>query len=539
MMKKTILSLITTIGLLPVFVEANTAPEVVIQSATMRPGTTLMDVVFRVNDPDDATVKTRALAFKDGVRSFANVIKPVTFVEGTSAKLGDAIPTNVNHTLTWNVAADWNIDLGQVKFEVLAMDGRGLLPFEWITIPAAGSQPALTVSKNSPTDAQVLNALFWLYASETSNFTLSGGNLVGPIGSDFYGISLASGSSVRPVAKPFLFSTMGLGMDDGILSTAARVSFDVPNDWHATTLGHSGTSVVGWGYNHTGQSIPPSNLTGIVAVAAGPSFSLGLKNDGTVTSWGDVTNPAANPPSNLLGVTAIATDGQYGLAIKADGSVVGWGIGPFYQPISVPGSFTNVVALSAGPAHALALKRDGTVVGLMTDYWNEDRPEIPPGNLTDVIAIAAGGRHSLALKADGTVVGWGNNDYGAAMPPAGLKGVVAIAAGWDNSLALKSDGTVVGWGWNWSGSTSSGSGQPQPSGDWLGQSTPPTGLNNVVAIAAGNGCFAVKRDGTVVQWGMYNAGNYTLPVGLKGVFSVDAGPNHVLVIRFKENGLGQ
>ena len=147
---------------------ANTAPTVVIQSAAMRPGTTLMDVVYRVNDPDDATVKTRALTFVDGVRSFANVLKPVTFVEGTAAKLGDAIPSNTNHTLTWDVAADWNIDLGQVKFEMLAMDGRGLLPFDWITIPAAGGNPALTVSKNSPIDADVLNALFWQYASGDS-----------------------------------------------------------------------------------------------------------------------------------------------------------------------------------------------------------------------------------------------------------------------------------------------------------------------------------------------------------------------------------
>ena len=91
---------------------ANTAPTVVIQSAAMRPGTTLMDVVYRVNDPDDATVKTRALAFVDGVRSFANVIKPVTFVEGSASKLGDAITSNTNHTLTWDVAADWNIVLG-------------------------------------------------------------------------------------------------------------------------------------------------------------------------------------------------------------------------------------------------------------------------------------------------------------------------------------------------------------------------------------------------------------------------------------------
>ena len=107
---------------------ANIAPTVVIQSAAMRPGTTLMDVVYRVNDPDNATVKTRALAFVDGVRSFANVLKPVTFVEGTAANLGDAIPSNTNHTLTWDLAADWNIQLGQVKFEILARDARGLLP---------------------------------------------------------------------------------------------------------------------------------------------------------------------------------------------------------------------------------------------------------------------------------------------------------------------------------------------------------------------------------------------------------------------------
>lgn len=38
-------------------------PFPVVVSAAMRPGTTLMDVVYRVNDPDDATVKVRALAF--------------------------------------------------------------------------------------------------------------------------------------------------------------------------------------------------------------------------------------------------------------------------------------------------------------------------------------------------------------------------------------------------------------------------------------------------------------------------------------------
>jgi hypothetical protein len=184
---------------------ANTAPTVVIQSAAMRPGTTLMDVVYRVNDPDDATVKTRALAFVDGVRSFAKVLKPVTFVEGTAAKLGDAIPSNTNHTLTWDVAADWNIDLGQVKFEVLAMDGRGLLPLDWITIPAAGGNPALTISKDSPADVLVLDSLFWLYASGDSGLVLASGTLKGSVASGvFNGLGIASGTSLKGYAAPYI-----------------------------------------------------------------------------------------------------------------------------------------------------------------------------------------------------------------------------------------------------------------------------------------------------------------------------------------------
>jgi hypothetical protein len=89
---------------------ANTAPTPVIISAAMRPGTTLIDVAYGANDPYDTTVKVRALAIVDGVRSFAKVLQPVTVVEGTAAKLGDAIVRNTNHRLTWDVGADCNID---------------------------------------------------------------------------------------------------------------------------------------------------------------------------------------------------------------------------------------------------------------------------------------------------------------------------------------------------------------------------------------------------------------------------------------------
>jgi hypothetical protein len=277
---------------------ANTAPTVVIQSAAMRPGTTLMDVAYRVNDPDDATVKTRALAFVDGVRSFANVLKPVTFVEGTAAKLGDAIPSNTDHTLTWDVAADWNIDLGQIKFEVLAMDARGLLPFDWITIPAADGKPELTISKNSPTDAEVLNSLFWQYAIGDSGLSLANGILTGNASTGVFDqVILSNGSLLQVYSTPFVFKRMNLDPDDGILATSARAGLIAPQGWHAANRSYSGLSILlGWGSNSSGQSAIPAGLNGVTAIAAGQYHSLALKSDGTVLGWGGNNFGQTTPP---------------------------------------------------------------------------------------------------------------------------------------------------------------------------------------------------------------------------------------------------
>lgn len=183
----------------------NTPPTVQVLSATMRPGTTWMDVTYRVTDPDDATVKVRALAFRDGVRSFANVIRPVTWAEGTQTNIGDAIATGVTNTLTWDVRADWNIDLAQVKFEVLCRDSRGLLPFGWITIPATSNTPALTISTSVPSSSQVLDALFWMYADGDPWLSVSSGNLKGTAASGIFSNQvLVSGNYLQP-GTPALF----------------------------------------------------------------------------------------------------------------------------------------------------------------------------------------------------------------------------------------------------------------------------------------------------------------------------------------------
>jgi hypothetical protein len=508
------LLLLLLILALPAFA-ANTAPTPQIISATMRPGTTFMDVIYRVNDSDDATVRVRALAFVNGNRSFANILRPVTFVEGTAGNLGDAIPTNSNQVLSWNVAADWDIDLGKVTFEILALDSRGLLPFDWITIPAANGQPAFTISKDAPSDAAVLNALFWLYADGDPGLTLNSGVLSGtPQGGIFSGVPLATSSTIKPYATDYVFMRMNLqpaSLNELNYSTSnARAGLLNPSGCHPVNKPFEGITVLmAWGDNTYGQLNFPINPTGFISLSGGWGQSLALKNDGTVVGWGNNNSGQITPPAALTGVTAISKGWDHSLALKADGTVVAWGSNGSGQT-TIPLGLTGVTQIAAGGFHNLVLKSDGTVVA-----WgsNSSNASSVPANLNGVIAIAARAYHSLALKSDGTVVAWGS----LASVPSNLSGVTAISAGDSHNLALKSDGTVVAWGSN----------------TW-GQCNVPAGLTGVTSISAGHSHnLALKSDGTVVAWGKNDFGQASIPEGVSGVVSIAAGVNHNLILKTK------
>lgn len=115
----------------------------------------------------------------------------------------------------------------------------------------------------------------------------------------------------------------------------------------------------------------------------------------------------------------------------------------------------------------------------------------------------------------GTVVAWGDNRYGQINVPAGLNNVIAISAGEWHNLALKADGTLVAWGVN-----------------NAGQRDIPQDLTNVVAIAAGGyHNLAVKADGTVRAWGQNDYGQCNVPPGLSGVVAVSGGWTHSLALK--------
>src|SRR5215211_6648240 len=146
-----------------------------------------------------------------------------------------------------------------------------------------------------------------------------------------------------------------------------------------------------------------SNLDGaeLKAIAGGANHSLALKNDGTVWAWGlnqdselgDGTNTDSSTPikvANLTGVEAISGGGapSYSLALKDDGTVWAWGDNRASQGTRIGGQLS-----------------DDEVTSSNTPLQVSD---LPGG----IEAIAAGAEHGLALKDDGTVWAWGNNLFG-------------------------------------------------------------------------------------------------------------------------------
>ena len=119
---------------------------------------------------------------------------------------------------------------------------------------------------------------------------------------------------------------------------------------------------------------------------------------------------------------------------------------------------------------------------------------VPPRG--DFQRVSAGGGHNCALKTDSSIICWGRNDHGQATPPVG--NFQQVSAGGRHTCGLKIDGSVVCWGSN---HAFSGDLRGQKiTGDYLGQSTPPSGAFLSID-SGGSWTCGVKTDGYVICWG--------------------------------------
>ena len=212
------------------YVQEN-APKVTIISSKIRENDPeVMDVVYKVTSVKP-TVKVRALAFEDGVRSFANVVRPEDFIADldgneTKGNVGDAVTANEEHTLSWKVSSDWATRLAKVSFEVLATEDD-ILPLELMTIPGTAAHPETwQVSWNYITADKSFEALLWLYADKDLGLTLQDGVLMNG------DTRLCSGAGVSAYdALVYVYGKMGFQLLDGdaleYVKEATR--FDLPD----------------------------------------------------------------------------------------------------------------------------------------------------------------------------------------------------------------------------------------------------------------------------------------------------------------------
>ncbi len=294
----------------------------------------------------------------------------------------------------------------------------------------------------------------------------------------------------------------------------------------------------------------------ITAVAGGEEHSLAVDSNGGVWAWGcdeygqlgdgkhtidgTTTNNDTHIPTlvtNVSGIVAIAAGEWHSVALMNDGTIKAWGNSDFGQlgngsitvktekPMRIMG-MTDVKAIAAGDNYSFALKNDGTVWGLGTNDLGQMgggvpvavngapvAPQVTPVQVPFPAEVSIKYiTDSWAVDTDGAVWTWGNSFYRKAGEnrtnawdhkpqkiEKGLTGIKEVASSSQGLLALDNLGHV------WEVYA------PDNSTDMIISNAPTKGatgedLSGITEVSASNGNLALDSAGNVWGWGMFNAG---------------------------------
>ena len=488
----------------------NIAPTVQILKVEQRPETTIVDIYYRVDDPDDATVQTAALAFIDGEKRLDKVLRLQTLVEGTDQNLGPNVPANTELHVAWDIGKDWDVDYGKFVLEIYAKDQRSPISFHWITFPQTDTTPQWTISQQPLTPDRLQNYWYWLIATDAVD--LVGTEIRAKTDSIYHGWVLAKGNDGNILISPAGWH---------FLAQRLNLRWITPTEWYRVkdnpfryglvsdnycyyaikdTLNTSPRQVYQGGElvfsdpkwvmyenlflfcnkeyydkiticlvkGNDAWLVPGGVLSfnqPIVKMFASPKRWLVLLSDGSMQSSiaipSDFHNLVNFDIEEIFGGCFILT------GVKDDGTLVVYGHGgPFegWERLSVPDTAQDIESIwgdsfDAWPyyleANYLALKRDGSLISWRYEFVNEDgwqktiKVLSVPSEAMNIKKIIVSGDGCMVLREDGKVISW---DWWSQknITPISIGEAIDIAVSqWGAKfLALRKDKTVVEWDWN-------------------------------------------------------------------------------------------
>jgi len=314
---------------------------------------------------------------------------------------------------------------------------------------------------------------------------------------------------------------------------------------------------MGQGTSAPGVLTQKTELSGIVQISAGDSFSFALKSNGQLFSWGknnygqlgqgNTNNneiPTFNNSESQEVINVAAAHWFTTFALYSNGTIKSWGINSNFElgvntsgqdqpvPIAVLTAQNDNISVVAAIDRALVLKDNGTLWGWGDDqYVGTGTTEILQtatqiGTDDDWLIVATGSFSNAGIKTDGTLWTWGKNYDGMLgtgdeqhRPTPTQIGTDnnwrTVAMGGFHSLAIKTDGTLWGWGGNYSGESGGG----ENTDDILSPKQIGTDNDWVYVNAATSTSFAIKANGTLWGWGSSALGQlgFELPLPTKSI----------------------
>ena len=231
----------------------------------------------------------------------------------------------------------------------------------------------------------------------------------------------------------------------------------------------------------------PADMGKVVDIAVGQDHVLAMNEEGELFTWGYNRMNLNRIPSEVQGkkVKSIAAGYQVSIVVLEDGSLVTWGNENAVDIVASKAKDENVKLVRTNISTGLALTEDGRLIPLAKRETAFDAvPDEIQGRIQD---FAMTDKTVFALLDDGTVASWGGNDYNIQKIPEGVDGhVVSISAGRNHVTALLDDGTVASWG-----------------GNNNKQCKVPSGVKNIQSVSSRYyQNYAIDEDGNVTTWGL-------------------------------------